>query len=308
MNFTGNTKELVLIHNQMERLSTKKRVNIMLTPQFYTLKREALPVKYTYQAKRIGPSLFDGLLEEGRGYDYFVLKEAEEWVFIAYDKERIKAFLQTKGIHPDKVGKVFFAQQSVEMLSSPILLGEHEALTRLHGTAVIVPQSVFPEKFTTLTFNNKFTPKKGVSLKESEILFFSVGQVAVFAIMLLGLAGIFGYEGWRYAQGDTAKTEEMQGLLEEYPALESRYVRESLMSKFKKIDRKERKKREIIHSIAKAVFKGVTLNHLTISNKAFSAQFSCQTKAMATKLKSLLQKEKFQVTLKGTTAEIKGKL
>ncbi|MDQ7086270.1 MAG: hypothetical protein Q9M36_15810 [Sulfurovum sp.] len=55
MNFMGNTKELLLIHQEMRsiRVLPSKGVNIMLTPQFYTLIREDLPVKYAYQAKRI---------------------------------------------------------------------------------------------------------------------------------------------------------------------------------------------------------------------------------------------------------------
>ena len=65
----GSNKELLLVHASMEHVSLTHSVNVMLTPQFYTLKKEALPVKYLYQAKRIAPSLFDGLLEEGRSYE-----------------------------------------------------------------------------------------------------------------------------------------------------------------------------------------------------------------------------------------------
>lgn len=307
MNFTGNTKDLILIHNDMEELSTKKKINIMLTPQFYTLKREALPVQYAYQAKRIAPSLFDGLLEEGKIHDFFMIKEEEEWIFIAYDRERIKAFLHSKGINPDKVVKVFFAQQSVKLFTSPILLGEHEALTRLHGTVVIVPQSVFPEKYTTLTMNSKFTPKRGIGLSESEMVFFSLTQVGVFSVFMLGLAGMFGYEGWKLSHGND-KAKEMQVLLEDYPALESRYVRESLASKYKTIDKKERKKRDLVKSISDMIFKGITLNTLTISNKDFFAKFTCKDQAASKKLKNLLEKKKFVVTVTGTILEIKGKL
>ena len=61
----GSNKELLLVHASMEDVSLAHSVNVMLTPQFYTLKKEELPVKYLYQAKRIAPSLFDGLLEAG---------------------------------------------------------------------------------------------------------------------------------------------------------------------------------------------------------------------------------------------------
>ena len=57
----------------MKEHSLSHSVNIMLTPQFYTLKKEKLPVRYLYQAKKIAPSLFDGLVEDIQKYDYLVL-------------------------------------------------------------------------------------------------------------------------------------------------------------------------------------------------------------------------------------------
>ncbi len=71
----GSNKELLLVHAGMQRQFLSHDVNVMLTPQYYTLKREELPVKYLYQAKKIAPSLFDGLLEEVGEYDYMVYKE-----------------------------------------------------------------------------------------------------------------------------------------------------------------------------------------------------------------------------------------
>jgi hypothetical protein len=88
----GNNKELLLAHTSMKHVTLSDAVNVMLTPQFYTLKKEALPLKYSYQAQRIAPSLFDGLLEEGKHYDYMVWREEEKWVFLAYDLEMITPY------------------------------------------------------------------------------------------------------------------------------------------------------------------------------------------------------------------------
>mgnify|MGYP001829238495 CR=1 FL=1 len=77
MNFMRNNKELLLVHPSMKPVSLTEAVNVMLPPQFYTLKKEALPLRYAYQAKKIAPSLFDGLLEAGGHYEYMVWKEDE---------------------------------------------------------------------------------------------------------------------------------------------------------------------------------------------------------------------------------------
>ena len=60
MNFLENTKELLLAYPSMKQVTLSESVNVMLPPQFYTLKKEALPLRYAYQAKKIAPSLFEG--------------------------------------------------------------------------------------------------------------------------------------------------------------------------------------------------------------------------------------------------------
>ncbi|NOR55751.1 MAG: hypothetical protein GQ531_06035, partial [Sulfurovum sp.] len=109
MNFTGTTKALLLVYKDMPEQTLDESVNIVLTPQFYTLKREVLPLQYAYQAKRIAPSLFEGLLEDASNYAYFVQKEKDAWLFIAYDLEKIQDFLVEKGFDLTLVSKMFFA-------------------------------------------------------------------------------------------------------------------------------------------------------------------------------------------------------
>jgi len=66
LNFTGNIKRFILLYKGMPRQVLNETVNILITPQHYIIKRKELPVKYTYQAKKVAPSVFDGLLEDAR--------------------------------------------------------------------------------------------------------------------------------------------------------------------------------------------------------------------------------------------------
>jgi len=97
LSFLGNSKELLLAYSGMKNQTLSHSVNIMLTPQFYTLKKEKLPLKYLYQAKKIASSLFDGFLDEQKNYEYFVYKQRDEWIFIAYNPKEINALLASKG-------------------------------------------------------------------------------------------------------------------------------------------------------------------------------------------------------------------
>ncbi len=310
MNFMGSNKELLLIHAGMKRVFLSHGVNVMLTPQYYTLKKEELPVKYLYQAKKIAPSLFDGLLEEVGSYEYLVYKEEDKWVFIAYNPGQIRSLLLSKGINPEQVGKIFFAQQAVEHFKSSVLLGENEALVALDNTVVVVPQTALDEEVKPIPFTNNFTPKTGITLQGVYGSLLSMKQALALALIFLLFGGMFFVEGKRYSKGSTAIQRELQELQDAYPSLQSRIQRESIADKYRSIDSKERRKREIIKSLSGLIFKGATLNSLLVNDKGFKAQFACSDEKVAKHLSQLAKKEKFQ-KVKNTgsnTVEIEGVL
>jgi len=320
LNFMTNNKELLLIHASMHSVRPNHQVNVMLTPQFYTLKKETLPVKYAYQAKKIAPSLFDGLVDEGGEYEYIVFKEEindeKKWVFIAYDIEKITTFLESKGIESDYVYKIFFAQQSLSLFEKGSLsLGEYDALTVIDDTVVVVPTVALGEHNTPLLrFTNAFTPKEGgvkvksKSTEQSSLL--TQTQAFSLASIFVLFAGMFAVEGSRYAGDVRVEKEEIKSIYESYPYLESAYTRQDAIDKYKTIDKVERRKRDAIKTSSKMIFKGVTLKSLKVDEKNFSAQFICLDKTISKRIKGLLKKEKDNfLTAKGdTTLKLEGKL
>ncbi len=291
----GSNKELLLVHTDMEHLSLSHSVNIMLTPQFYTLKKEPLPVKYHYQAKKIAPSLFNGLVEMGRDYEYLVFKEEDNWVFIAYDLDKITQFLTEKGIKPEQVSKLFFAQQSLSSFGDPVFLGTKEALVVLDDTVVVVPQSAIGKDVNPLSVDVGFTPKTGIALQGIYGSSVSIRQTIVLATVFIIFAGMFFVEGWRYSNNTKVGAEEMQQLLDEYPSLQSKLQRENIAVKYRTIDVAERKKRELIKSLSGMIFKGVTLTSFRLTEKRFKVEFSCSNAKVNKRLTELAKKAKLTV-------------
>ena len=296
-----SNKELVLVHTSMDRVATpKESVNVMLTPQFYTVKREELPLKYAYQAKKIAPSLFEGLLEEGENYEYVVDKQGDDWVFIAYDTDKISDFLTYKGLPADKISKVFFAQQAVDSFSkTPLLLSDKETLSVIDNTVVVLPSGALSEgREASFGFDNSFTPKEGgVSIKKasSESLFTEQQAILLVAIFIL-FGGIFIIEGLRYSGDTKIEEEEIQALYEEYPALESSYTREGIINKYKTLDTIERKKRDAVKAFSHIIFKGVTLTSLNVTEKGFKAQFECTDTQVLKRLEKLAKKKHYNTS------------
>ena len=307
-----NAKALMLVHSEMKYISNvpTDSVNIFLTPQFYTVKREELPVKYAYQAKRIAPSLFEGLIEDIQEYKYFVFKEENSWVFIAYNLEMIRTFLESKGLMSEQISKIYFVEQSLNDFIAPVLLGEREALVNLKGTMTVVPQIVLNPEEKPMQISSNFTPKKGISFEGRGKSYVSSNEAYTFAAILTLFAMLYFVEASRYGGGNTAEEQEMQTLLLEYPSLQSSYTRESILSKYKAIDSKERKKREVIKSLSQMIFKGSTLTSLSIDDKKFQAEFSCKDKNVCKKLQELAKKEKFNSSkvANGNDVKIEGTL
>jgi len=293
----GNNKELLLVYSGMQHVALSEDVNVMLTPQLYTLKKEALPLSYAYQAKKIAPSLFEGLLEEGRQYDYMVWKEKEEWVFLAYDMQRITAFLEEKGFALEHVSKLFFAQQVVDLFDTPLALGAESALVSLDRSVVLVPRSALrEEEDISWSIDKRFTPKKGVLLQGAYGSLFSVKQTVILAAAFGLFALMFFVEGWRYSHDAKAGDSQIEELLEAYPSLSSKYTRDSIISKYRALDTMERKKRETIKALSTMIFKGVTLTSFAMDEKSFNVAFSCKDDRVTKRLKVLAKENRFNIS------------
>ncbi len=296
-----SSKELLLVHATMKHVSLSEPVNIMLTPQFYTLKKEILPVTYAYQAKKLAVSLFEGLLDGEGSYDFFVYKEGEYWTFIAYDIEKITDFLRSKGFNQGDVSKIFFVQQSVEKFTAPYVLSDQDALMVLDDTVVVVPATALSlEESSSLNFNRDFTPNKGVSVEDASSSIFTVKQAILLSAFFIFFALMFLIEGSRYGGESGSAEEELQSLYAEYPSLQSSYTREGIVNKYRALDKTERTKRDAIKKLSGMLFKGVTLTSFYMDNKSVKANFSCSSKQVSQRLESLGKKAQFKVS------EIKG--
>jgi len=302
LNFLEDNKKLVLVHRSMPQMEIKQPINVMLTPQFYTLKKEILPIKFAYQAKRIAASLFEGMVPERRTYDYFVYKEGDQWVFIAYSLEEIIEFLQSKGLYPESISKLFFAQQAVAVFREPYLLSDKEVLGVVDDKVVVMPRSAVGDEAlnTTMELPN---PTKGIAIQSAYASVLSLKEALGFAAIFLLFSVLFIAEGVRYGGDTKAGTQELESLIEANPSLSSQYTRESIAAKYRKIDEAERKKRETIKVLLEMISKGVELQALYIDEKGFRAEYAVNEPSAIRRIESQAKKAKF--TLQKSTEGIK---
>ena len=286
MNFTGNNKPLVLVHKTMSSVKGNEAFDIMLSPQFYTMKKEDLSLRYSYQAKKLAPSVLEDLLSPDKYFMYYAFKEGDSWVFIAYDPEEISRFLKSRGAAVESISKLYFAQQVVEKFTTPVLLNKDEVISNIQHIATVTPKVLLSERVQCQGFSDAFRPSSGVSFVAGSKSIIEKKDALIISAIFLLFGLMYVAEGIRYQKVIGAMEEKVVDLFKEYPSLKNQYSRENIAQKYQKIDKEERHKREILKELSRLVLPGVEVENLSMNGKHFSFLLKYPNKKTADSIES----------------------
>lgn len=282
---TDKTLPLILVHRHIHALPDAPRYDLMLTPQFYVIKREELPLKYPFQAKKLAPSILEDLTGDGT-FTYEVFREDDAWVFLAYDLPELVRFLESRGGSIDRVRHLYFAEQVREKFTSPVSLNEHEVLTLVNDTVTVVPTSLLQTPGTFSPFNETFRPHKHYNVKRSYNSFLDTRTAVALAIPLALLGLTYIAEGYRYHTAIAEAESRIDTLLEANPALGGTYARQSILKKYTAIDTRQRRIRDRIKDLSHLTGRDVRINSLSVDTKGYRATLSVpNTSTAVTSLK-----------------------
>jgi len=128
---------LVFVDTQMLEVHADEKLDIVLSPRHYWVKRQTLPVKYLRDVKKLLPSLFEDTLEAGK-YSYTAYKEGDEYLLFAYQDKEILERLSRCGIEAQQINKVYFAQSEFSHLEGCVRF-EKNALGVQNGVVIQLP-------------------------------------------------------------------------------------------------------------------------------------------------------------------------
>jgi hypothetical protein len=276
-------------------ISLENSIDIILTPQFYTFIREELDLKFSYQVKQIAGSLFDDYLDHSKEYQYHVYKCDNLWCFFAYNIEEIDAFLESVGIEKHRVSKIYFAQQLVDKMDNPILLDDKSVLQNIDGVATLVPLQIMDP---TVEYNaldiNAFKLKGGVTMGSSLNSYVSLKETILLSSIFCILGGISIFEGNRIKRSIANDNAQLSELLDENPRYTSSLARESILSKYAPIDKRERAKRQAIKDISKLLSNKSQLKILTIEKNTIQAKITTKNRRIMKQIKEHALSKKFK--------------
>jgi len=140
--FKKSRRRLIIFGESVNRIDIDiDEYDILLTPKYYIVKRETIPVKFPFQAKKLAPSVLSEFTDSD-SMDYVVYKDGDEWVFIAYNLQEIIDSAKEFGIEPSKVRSVYFAEQIRDRLSKPICVSKNSALALIDGFVTLIPKAL----------------------------------------------------------------------------------------------------------------------------------------------------------------------
>jgi hypothetical protein len=117
-----------------------EKINIILSPTLYWVKKLSLPVKNVRDVKKLLPSLFEDTLPSGN-YSYSAYKSGSEFYIFAYEDKKILDLLLQKGIPLSNVATLFFAQSEFCTIENAIKINEFQCIYVKDEIVVVVPFS-----------------------------------------------------------------------------------------------------------------------------------------------------------------------
>ena len=290
-------------------ISLENSIDIILTPQFYTFIREELDVKFSYQAKQIAGSLFDDYLDHSKEYQYHVYKCDNLWCFFAYNIEEIDVFLESVGIEKHRVSKIYFAQQLIDELKSPILLDEKSVLQNIDNVVTLVPLQIMD---TSVEYNsldmNSFKLKGGITMGSSLNSYVSLKDTVLLSSIFCILGAISIFEGDRIKNSIYKDNAKLTELLDENPRYTSSLARESILAKYAPIDKKERAKRQAIKDISKLLSNKSQLKTLSIDKNKIQAMIKIENKSSSRQIKEHAFSKKFKFSASALDVKVEKRL
>ena len=270
--FKKSRRELIIFGDSPNRVDIGvDEYDILLTPKYYIVKREKIPVKFPFQAKKLAPSVLSDFIDSD-SMSYIVYKDGDEWVFIAYNLQEIIDTAKEKGIDPSKVRSIYFAEQIRNKLSKPICVSKYSALALIDGLVTLIPKALTGKDGCKSLDKYALKPQKAYlsGLLKSSSISTRDTIIIVIAILLISLSMVI--EGVRYSKAIKMENQKLIDASDGDPVMESEISRRNILNKYRKIDKREREIRDTLKKIGSILNSYVELLSFESNEKGYIAR------------------------------------
>ncbi|BCD63167.1 hypothetical protein NitYY0826_P08 (plasmid) [Nitratiruptor sp. YY08-26] len=204
--------EIAVLDKESDTLVFNKGI-LILSPSLYWFVKEKMKIPLS-QAKKIAPSMFEGIIPSGK-YSYFVEKVGEEYWFFAYQDSQILNKLSELGIKPSQVSKVYLAQLALKDIQEPIDAG-NKILINEQGTIIALPKSMFPIEAKKLSQIQFDLPKRSLPLRSYTNLVISEEILYRFSILVFITIVAYAVETFIHKKNFATLSAKEQAIMSQY--------------------------------------------------------------------------------------------
>ena len=273
MQFNRQNKILFLDPNY-DVASVDEKVDIILSPSLYWIKKISLPLNSLREVRTLLPSIFEDTLPDGI-YSYSVYKNSEDSLFyaFAYEDKNILDVIAQHNIPMTNIGSVHFAQSELHNINHAMRINDNQCLYINDSIVVMVPSTWVKEKeeldLSSITLSkHKITLQQFAHIVDYKSLY---GVISVLAILiLLAFSELLISE--QRSQDIVMKTDEIFLKDDLKPTM---FENKSILKKFEKTHEAQTRFREYLaYLLALKLNKSEKMTLFSLKNKTILVNFS----------------------------------
>ncbi len=269
----SKSKQILFLDKESNiKIKEDSYIDIILSPALYWVKRYKVPVKSNKEALKLLPSLFEEFLPSGE-YNYFGYFDNDDFVGFAYDKKVITTLLKQKGIEFSHILSFRFAQTEFDATSLPYAFDEDRVLVMQEGIVIVMPKG-FVKTTKKIDLQNISLSKHIIKNFEYHNDFISTKMVFGLMIVVMTIVLFDGIAWYVTAKKSNQLEQEKEEVFHKYKLLPTMIQNSSLLKKYEKIYKKEKKLRKFFNVLFTVDLpKGVVLETLSYDQKKLHIVF-----------------------------------
>jgi len=276
----------VFLDTDSEYESIDSKVNIILSPSLYWVKKISLPVKYVRDVQKLLPSIFEDILPDGN-YNYYAYKVDDEFMVFAYNDKFILDTLSKKGISLSNISNIYFAQSEITDIETALKINEKQSVYIKDGVLILVPCCWIEEKGKLDVSDIKHSKHKITLHQFGHIVetksLYKIG--AILTVMIFLLSSEYFITLYKTDKILSAKDE----IYQNYKLKSTTFQNKALLKKYKNIHSMQTKIRKYISYILKIKLqKDERISFISLKNKKMLISFTGVSKTRENVIKKIL--------------------
>lgn len=286
---------LVFVDNEPIEVHEAEKLDIILSPRYYWVKRQSLPVKYLREVKKLLPSLFEETLDEDK-YSYTAYKEEDTYLLFAYKDKEILERLQACGIEATAINNIYFAQSEFDHL---------EHAVHLSNTALMVKDGVVVQLPKTFVSNEADIDLQAHELSKHKVEVARYSHIAddtsmrKFMIFMGVLIALFASE-WAIVASKLDAIEQKQEQVFEKEGLRASHIQnQAILTRLEKRYQRQRGIRRVSGMfLDMKLQEGERLQNVSLVKNSVVAEFSVDNEKRVKAMSNLVQQTGYKFTKK----------